>query len=154
MKILIQNKKEYQAAKARGLEPLTDFLFFEMEIRLRVSLQFELFGESETLRGSVVKANQRYYKWCWNNSFMVCENCMTPLFSNRNIDNTYNATYISHILSRSNKPEMAHDPRNKNILCAKCHKKWESLKNVEMLIYPENKKIIGILNNEYKNLIQ
>lgn len=152
-KIRVQNQSEYYSLIAKGVKPLTDFILIEMNIRLRVSLQFEMFGESFSRRGNVIKANQRYYEWCWQNSQKICENCMKPLYSNRNIENTYSAVHISHILSRSNCPEMAHDPRNKNILCAKCHAKWEGPERKSMLIYPLNSAIITILKNEYRLLI-
>lgn len=151
-KILIQNKNSYEAIKARGFEPLTDYQFTEIEIRLRVSLQFELFGESEFSRGDVLKANQKFYIWNWNNNIKVCQNCTKPLFSNRNIDNAYSAIYISHIMTRKAFPEMAHDPRNVNILCGRCHEKWEIGNRKEMLIYPLNQIIIRILKNEYQKL--
>ena len=153
-KIQLKNKSEYESLLARGIEPLTDYIFFEIEIRLRVSLQYELFGDNEYRRGDVVKANQRFYKWSWYNSDKICENCMKPLYANKNIDSSYSAKFVSHILSRSNCPEMAHDPRNKNMLCVECHRKWESPKNIDMLIYPLNMFIISILKNEYKLLLR
>lgn len=44
---------------------------------------------------------------------------------------------------------MAHDPRNFNKLCAKCHDKWESQKKNEMLIFMDNQIIIKELLKDY-----
>jgi hypothetical protein len=120
-------------------------MFFKLDINLRIQIQREIFGGSSLNKGDVTAGNQRFYYWCWQNiqHFNKCQNCFHLLPG-------YAATFVSHILSRQNRPEIAHDPRNANILCADCHKMWESPKNKIMAIYRQNQYIITLLNQEYR----
>lgn len=140
MRIRIENKKDYEQAREYGFEPLIDKRF-DVSIKLRVELQRELFGKNGNQ-----EANQRFYSWVWNHSDHWCCECMLPL-------NGYSATYVSHILTRGAHPEMAHDPRNINILCPKCHNTWEhATTRGSMRIYLSNLKRIDDLTNEYNQM--
>lgn len=141
---LITTRAEYDYAKSRGFEPLIDLdlvlrqQFFKLDIRLRVEIQRELFGTGHT-----PQENERFYRWCWEHYPHVCMETMRPLHQ-------YSATYISHILTRGAHPEMAHDPRNVNILCFEMHNKWENGNRESMRIYRGNLFTIEQLKNEYK----
>ena len=140
MRVRIENKKDYEQARKEGFEPLID-KNFEMPIKLRVELQRELFGKNGNQ-----EANQKFYKWVWENKPHYCEECLHPLFE-------YSATFVSHILPRGGHPEMAHDPRNVNILCAEHHHIWENQTGrATMRIYLSNLQRIDDLINEYKML--
>lgn len=132
----IDTREEYDLCKAHGLEPLTDPRF-TMDIRLRVSIQRELFGTGHT-----PQENQRFYRWCWEHYPNMCEECMRPL-------REYSATYVSHILTRGAHPETAHDPRNVNILCFNHHNQWEVGNRASMRIYAKNQLTIEQLRKEY-----
>lgn len=116
---------------ARGYEPLLDIRNFRLDIRLRVELQLELFGNCVLGRGDIPVANQRFFRWVWEHKPHRCEECLKPL---RN----YSAVYCSHILTRGAFPEMAHDARNINILCFEHHSCWENGDREKMRIYPGN----------------
>ena len=81
---LIDTREQYDLCKAHGIEPLIDRRF-AMEIRLRVSIQRELFGTGHT-----PEENERFYRWCWEHYPHICAECMRPL-------RQYSATYVSHI---------------------------------------------------------
>lgn len=136
--MLIDTREMYDYARARGYEPLLDARF-PMDIVLRVSIQRELFG-----RGHGPEENEKFYRWCWDHSPKVCEETMQPL---RN----YSAVHVSHILTRGAFPEMAHDPRNVNILSLAAHNRWENGDRENMRIYRSNLLRIEMLKNEYKN---
>lgn len=139
MGTLIDTRAAYELCKSRGYEPLVDRRF-PMEIRLRIQVQRELFGTGHT-----PEENEKFYRWCWNHYPPICAECMRPL---RN----YSAVYVSHILTRGAHPEMAHDPRNVNILCPAHHAVWENGDREGMRIYRSNQHIIELLKNEYQNL--
>lgn len=145
MKIIrIETRQEYDYAKSRGYDPLLS-RFFEMDIKLRVDVQREIFGKSFTGRGNVVSGNDRFYHYCWDNKIHVCEECMKPI-------ENYASIHISHIITRGSHPEMGHDPRNVNILCEKHHRQWESLKREKMRIYRQNMRTESTLRAEYNSL--
>ena len=133
---LIDTRDQYDLCKAHGIEPLIDRRF-AMEIRLRVSIQRELFGTGHT-----PAENERFYRWCWDHYPHQCAETMRPL-------RQYSATYVSHILTRGANPEMAHDPRNVNILCFEQHNRWENGDRQNMRIYRSNQIIIEQLKLEY-----
>lgn len=132
----IVTRSEYDYCKAQGFEPLIDRRF-AMEITLRVAIQRELFGTGHT-----PAENERFYRWCWDHYPHICAETMRPL-------RHYSATYISHILTRGAYPEMAHDPRNVNILSFEMHNRWENGDRENMRIYPSNQLIINELLQEY-----
>lgn len=140
---LITTRAEYDLAKAHGFEPLLGFepikgqQFFAMDIRLRVEIQRELFGTGHT-----PQENEKFYRWCWDHYPHICAETMRPL-------KQYSATYISHILTRGAHPEMAHDPRNVNILCFEMHNRWENGDRQNMRIFAGNQLIIEQLKREY-----
>ena len=137
MRVRIETRQDYDKAKQSGFEPLVD-THFDMSIKLRVELQRELFGKNGNQ-----EANQRFYKWTWDNKPHYCEECLHPLYD-------YSAVYISHILTRGAYPEMAHDPRNINILCGQCHSRWEhKTTRGSMRIYLSNLQRIDDLTREY-----
>lgn len=137
--ICIDTRMEYDYCRARGYEPLIDARF-AMDIRLRVSVQRELFG-----RGHTPEENEKFYRWCWEHYPHRCEETMRPL-------SHYSAVYVSHILTRGANPEMAHDPRNVNILCFDMHNKWENGNRENMRIYRKNLAMIEKLKKEYNRL--
>lgn len=142
--IVITERYEYDYCRNQGYEPLIDTRF-SMDIRLRVAIQRELFGHCVFGRGDVPVANQRFYKWVWEHKPHRCEETMRPLPH-------YSATFVSHILARGAYPEMAHDPRNVNILCAEMHEMWEHGRRDRMRIYPGNVRLIEMLKKEYNSL--
>lgn len=123
-----------------------DLRNFRMDIRLRVEIQRELFGHCVFGRGAnIMAANERFFRWVWDNKPHQCEECLKPL---RN----YSAVYCSHILTRGAYPEAAHDARNINILCFEHHNQWENGDKSKMRIYPGNIRIIELIKKEYGSL--
>ena len=103
----------------------------------RLEIQQELFGA-----GHSPEENDRFYRWCWKMKPHYCEECMKPLY-------TYSAVHISHILTRGAFPEMAHDPRNVNMLCLEHHNKWENGYREGMRIFAGNQIRAERLKKEY-----
>lgn len=136
-------REEYDYCRQRNIEPLAH-PSFHIEINLRVQIQRELFG-MVSVHKNIAQANQRFYEWAWEHSRHYCEECMLPL-------RQYSAGHISHILTRGAHIEMAHDFRNKNILCAKHHAQWETGDRKSMRIYTKNAMTIDELRNDYKQL--
>ena len=142
-KILLETRPEYDLVKNRGYEPLLPNKYFRLDIRLREQIQKELFGHCVIGRGSdIMAANERFFKWVWEHKTHYCEECMKPLRG-------YSAVYCSHIITRGSHPEIAHDPRNINILCFEHHNQWENGKRERMRIFPGNEKIIKELMQDY-----
>ena len=135
--IVIDTRELYEFARQRGYEPLVDRRF-TVEINLRVSLQRELFG-----RGHTPEENERFYRFCWHHYPHVCSETMRPLHQ-------YSAAYVSHIMTRGAHPDMAHDPRNVNILCWEMHNRWENGDRQNMRIYRSNLLTIEQLKKEYE----
>jgi hypothetical protein len=102
-----------------------------------VAIQRELFGTGHT-----PQENEKFYRWCWDHYPHICAETMRPL-------RQYSATYVSHILTRGAHPEMAHDPRNVNILSFEMHNRWENGDRQYMRIYRINQLIIEQLRKEY-----
>lgn len=138
MPYLITSRVEYDYAVGRGYEPLLGGLL-EMEHELRLEVQREKFGSGHT-----PAENERFYRWCWEHKAHECEECLRPL-------NGYSAVYVSHILTRGAHPAMAHDPRNVNILCERCHATWENGCRMAMRIYESNRERVARLKVEYNN---
>lgn len=136
---LIDSPELYEYAQKKGFEPLTDTRFFKVEIGLRKTLQYELFGAGHTST-----ENEKFYRWVWEHKPHYCEECMKPLRG-------YSAVYVSHILTRGANPEIAHDPRNVNILCFKHHAEWENGNRAGMRIYARNQITIDELKKEYND---
>lgn len=134
--VKIGTRPEYDYCVARGYEPLIDRRF-KMDIRLRVSVQRELFGD-----GHSPAENEKFYRWCWDHYPHICSETMRPL-------RAYSAVFVSHILTRGAHPEMAHDPRNVNILSLEAHNRWENGDRVNMRIYRSNMLLIDQLKSEY-----
>lgn len=141
----ITDRYEYDYCIHKGYNPLVDLRNFSIDICLRVEIQKEIFGHCVIGRGDVTAANERFYRWIWDNKPHQCEECMKPL-------NNYSAVYCSHILARGAYPEMAHDTRNINILCFEHHNQWENGDKKMMRIYPQNLKLIELLKSEYQKL--
>ena len=139
--IVIDTRELYEFARQRGYEPLVDRRF-TVEINLRVSIQRELFG-----RGHTPEENERFYRFCWDHYPHVCSETMRPLYE-------YSAAYISHIMTRGAHPEMAHDPRNVNILCWEMHNRWENGDRQNMRIYRANLLTIEQLKKEYATIVK
>lgn len=142
---LITQREEYDYCVRRGFEPLLDMNNFILDIHLRDEIQRELFGNCVFGRGKVPVANERFFKWVWAHKQHICEETMKPL-------NNYSASFCSHILTRGAFPEMAHDPRNINILCFEMHSKWEHGNRKSMRIYPGNVRLIKLMLEEYRIL--
>lgn len=144
---LLTARDEYQYCINRGYNPLIDIRNFKMDIRLRVEIQRELFGHCVFGRGAnIMAANERFFRWVWDNKPHRCEECLKPL---RN----YSAVYCSHILTRGAFPEAAHDARNINILCFEHHNEWENGNRERMRIYPANMRLIELMKAEYQQLM-
>lgn len=144
---LLTDRDEYQYCINRGYNPLIDIRNFKMDIRLRVEIQRELFGHCVFGRGAnIMAANERFFRWVWDNKPHRCEECLKPL---RN----YSAVYCSHILTRGAFPEAAHDARNINILCFEHHNEWENGNRERMRIYPANMRLIELMKAEYQQLM-
>lgn len=133
----IDTREQYDAWRAEGAEPLVNWMF-DIEINLRASIQRELFG-----KGHSPQENEAFYRWCWKRLPHICEETMKPLPE-------YSAAFISHILSKGAHPEMAHDPRNINILCLEAHNRWENGDRENMRIYQRNMLMIEQLKEEYR----
>ena len=134
---LIDTREQYDLCKAHGIEPLIDRRF-AMEIRLRVSIQRELFGTGHT-----PEENERFYRWCWEHYPHICAECMRPL-------RQYSATYVSHIMTRGAHPEAAHDPRNVRILCFNHHNQYEQRPTRKtMRIFADTERVISELKADY-----
>lgn len=136
MQYIVTTREEYDYAVGRGYEPLLGGLL-DMEHGLRVEIQREKFGEGHT-----PAENEKFYRWVWAHKEHQCEECMRPLLD-------YSAVYVSHILTRGAHPEIAHDPRNTNILCERCHATWENGCRDCMRIYESNRARIDALKQEY-----
>ena len=134
--IEITSMDEYKLCKSRGFEPLLDARF-DLNVKLRIRLQHQLFGS--------LFEHEIFYRWIWARKRHICEETMRPL-------EQYSAAYISHILTKGAHPEMAHDPRNINILCYEAHNQWEFGDRQKMRIFESNRLIIEKLKNEYKDV--
>lgn len=142
-KFLIKTEEEYNMVVSRGYQPLLNNRFFLLDIDLREKLQKRIFGHCAIGRGrDIMAANDRFFHWVWDHKPHYCEECMKPLHD-------YSAVYCSHILTRGAHPEMAHDPRNINILCFRHHNQWENGDKKSMRIYPGNMRIINELLEDY-----
>jgi len=137
--------EEYRLCVNNGFEPLIDKRF-ELPVDLRITIQRIEFGHSELSKGNVMQGNQRYYRWVWNNRLHRCEECGKPL-------REYSAVYVSHIITKGSHPEIAHDPRNANILCPKHHDQWETGDREKMRIFEKNTDLIQRLKKEYHESI-
>ena len=122
-----------------------DIRNFRLEIGLRVEIQREIFGHCITGRGDIPAANERFFRWVWEHKPHQCEETMRPLAN-------YSAVYCSHILTRGSHPEIAHDPRNINILSFESHNRWENGDRQKMRIYPGNMRLIELMKTEYQSL--
>jgi len=141
----IEDFNDFLRARQMGYLPLMD-LKFKIPIKLRVEIQNSLFGKTSLSKGKIPVANDRFYHYVWNNKPHVCEETMAPLQG-------YSARFISHILTKGAYPEMAHDPRNVNILSLGAHQRWEDVnKRRGMRIYAKNMRIIELLTSEYNLL--
>ena len=144
--IRIDSKGHYDHLTSLGFQPLIDWKHFDIDIQLRVETQRLLFGKSYFGRGSIKESNQRFYDWCWKHSSKYCQETMRPLYE-------YSSVHISHINGRGAHPEMAIDPRNKNILNHVSHQKWEDERQRKgMRIYDYNLIVIEMLVEEYNML--
>lgn len=145
--VFITNWDEYEKCIAQGVQPLLYNPLVKMDIHLRVEVQRELFGLCKMGPNRIPQANERFYRWCWDhiqpNAWPHwCEESGSPLYM-------YRAEQISHILSKGGHPDMAHDPRNINILSLRQHERWENGSRQEMLIYSGNMRRINLLKTEY-----
>ncbi len=129
---------EYEYARSRGVEPIMGLPRLSIYPPLRRQIQWNLFGS-----GHSPEENEKFFKFVWKHRPHYCEECMKPLHH-------YSAVYCSHILTRGAHPEMAHDPRNINILCFEHHNQWEhATTRKTMRIYNKNLITIKLLESEY-----
>ena len=142
---LITDRDEYQYCIQRGFQPLLDIRNFRLEIGLRVEIQREIFGHCVFGRGDIPAANEQFFRWVWEHKPHQCEETMRPLAN-------YSAVYCSHILTRGSHPEIAHDPRNINILSFESHNRWENGDRENMRIYQDNMRLIELMKSEYQSL--
>ena len=142
--INIDDRESFDYVLSRGYQPLLDRRF-SIDIVLRVQIQREIFGHCITARGDIPAANERFFRWVWEHKPHQCEETMRPLAN-------YSAVYCSHILTRGSHPEIAHDPRNINILSFESHNRWENGDRQNMRIYPGNMRLIELMKKEYQSL--
>lgn len=147
-KLYIATINEFEECLQKGINPLFWHRYIKLVPELRIKLQYKLFGNADLGIKNIVRANDKYYHYCLNYSSFICENCGMPLYALQHYD-CYSSIYVSHIISRGSDARMAHDPRNHNILCAKCHKKWESPQKSTMLIWIDNLVVIEELKKDY-----
>lgn len=138
----IETRAEYEFVASRGGCPLLDCKHFALDIHLRVELQRELFGHGVL---DVPDANARFFRWVWDHKPHRCEETLRPL-------PYYSAAFCSHILTRGAHPEMAHDPRNINLLCFEMHQRWENGDRRNMRIFAQNERTIEMMRKEYSQL--
>lgn len=141
--IKIETLEEYFIVRNRGIEPLFHYNELELDHDLRIELQNKMFSNYLFGEEDIQAANNRFFRFVWDHKSHYCEECLKPL------GDQFAAIYCSHILSRGAYPDMAHDPRNINLLCPACHAEWENGTRSKMLIYPRNKKTIKKLKEEY-----
>jgi len=143
--ISLDSREEYDYVRnERGYEPLADFRTFSLPPELRYELLLEKFQKYNP------KQTARFYRWYWetypgSQDPRRCENCNTPL-------PLYSAVYVSHILTRGSYPfvEIAYDPRNINLLCFDCHRRWEdrTLRG-DLHIFADNQARIETIRSEF-----
>lgn len=136
----ITNREDYDALLKRGIDCLYDKRY-HLEIGLRREIQREKFGKNDDA------GNALFYAYCIKHFPHVCENCGKP------IEHPW-ATNVSHIITRGSHPEMAHDPRNVNILCWFCHSAWEHTTTrhyLNLWFLEKNARTIQLLKQEYNN---
>lgn len=140
-KELVTTREDYDILLSKGIDCLYDPRF-DLEIGLRIAIQKEKFGKNDD------EGNAKFYHYCLTHFPMVCENCGKPI--------RYPwATNVSHILTRGAHPEMAHDPRNINVLCAECHELWEhktTRDRLRMWFVEKNERTIEELKREYNGI--
>lgn len=143
--VTISTQEELDFCLKRRINPIFYHPVIKLEINFRIYLHKELFGRPAFSNNRVIIANDKFYNYCWDNGFGICENC------NKTLKN-YSAVFVSHILPRGGYPEYAHDPRNHNILCGECHHRWESPMNFQMRIYQRNRRIIEEIKSDYNTI--
>ena len=128
---MITTREEYDAAVRDGFEPLLD-MYCAIDHNLRLEVQRERFP-----------TNEAFYKYCWNMYPHICTECLARL-------DGYSSVFVSHILTRGAHPDMAHDPRNVLILCARHHEQYEHRTTRKtMRIYEQTERIAEQLRAEY-----
>ena len=137
---MVTTREDYDFLLSRGIDCLYDRRF-HLEIGLRRQIQKEKFG------GNNAEGNAKFYSYCLHHFPHVCENCGKPLPN-------ATATNVSHILTRGSHPEMAHDPRNINVLCFECHNLWEhktTRNRLRLWFVEKNERTIEQLKREYND---
>lgn len=138
MKIDITSLADYKAFSKAFIEPLLMPEMFSFENRK--SIVYSLFGKASP------ETDQKFYRFMWESKPHWCENCGLGL-------KEFSSVYISHIKSRGAYTELRYEPLNINILCGKCHNKWEFSKledKKKMFIYYQNKINYEVLSKEYR----
>lgn len=141
-RIRVDTIEEIKLCFSRGFNPLLNDKLFYLPIDVRIEAQNIIFGKFEK---GIQRANNAFYLHCWEWLPHICEETIRPL-------NKYSSVHVSHILTKGAHPEMAHDPRNVNILTLECHNKWENGRREEMRIYDKNMRTIEKLLKEYRGL--
>lgn len=140
MKTPITTRETYDLLLSKGIDCLYDSRY-DLEIHLRKEIQKERFG------GNNAEGNAKFYQYCLHRFPKICENC------GRRIEHP-TATNVSHILTRGSHPEMAHDPRNINVLCFECHNLWEhktTRNRLRLWFVEKNERTIEQLKREYND---
>ena len=78
-RVKIETIEEYNYVLPKN-QPLVDDRFFIIEISLRVLIQQQLFGLAKLGQKDILKANDKFYHWVWENKLHVCEECLKPLY--------------------------------------------------------------------------
>lgn len=97
--------------------------------------------KSSSRTNDKIKADELFYKECFDVSNHLCEECETQLPTSFSENGKVLARWrYSHIIPKSIAPNLRHTIDNINHLCLECHQKWENGLKKEMLIYKGNQK--------------
>jgi 5-methylcytosine-specific restriction endonuclease McrA len=101
-----------------------------------------------------VISDEQTYEVVWNSKVHACEECGRYLGDDfRDSSGKIAKFMFSHILTKAAYPEFRSNPKNFNLLCFKCHQKWEFGDRTSMNINEKNEATIllfksGVLNTK------
>tara|TARA_R110000796_G_scaffold59008_2_gene135932 strand:- start:1288 stop:1734 length:447 start_codon:yes stop_codon:yes gene_type:complete len=92
-------------------------------------------------KNNKIKADEEFYKKCFDTSDHLCEECGCQLPTNfTDEEGKVIAKWrYSHIIPKSIAPEIRHTIKNINHLCIMHHQEWENGDKENMYIYSKNK---------------
>ena len=91
------------------------------------------------------------YMELWNTKPHFCEECNKHLGDHTDEEAAKNHKYVfSHILKKGMYGKIRHDLRNFNLLCFKCHNRWETAHTRKLMnIWEKNKVLMIQLLKDY-----